>query len=47
MVLLVIRRADFYVIPFRLQSSYVFLIRPGLHARRRRARLEEVSDEPA
>src|SRR2546427_544670 len=45
MALLVIRGADCDLIPFLLQSSYVFPIRLGLDARRRRARLEGVCHE--
>ena len=45
MALLVIRGADFYLIPFLLQSSHVFPICPGLHARWRRARLEGIRDK--
>jgi hypothetical protein len=43
--LLVICGADFYLIPFLLQSSHVVPIRPRLDAGRRRACLEGVGDE--
>src|SRR5262245_19332817 len=43
--LLVIGGGDFHLIAFLLQSAYVCLIRPGLHACRRRIRLEGVRHE--
>jgi len=45
LALLVIRGGDFYLIAFLLQSSHMFPICPGLHARRRRACLEGVCHE--
>src|SRR2546428_109096 len=45
MTLLVIRGANCDLIPCLLQSSHVFPIRPGLHARRRRVHLKGVRDK--
>ena len=45
MALLVIRGADFDLIPCLLQPSHMFPIRPGLHARRRRVCLEGIRDK--
>jgi hypothetical protein len=42
---LVIGGADGDLLPFLLQSSHVFPIRPGLEARRRRTCLEGVCHE--
>jgi hypothetical protein len=45
MALLVVRGGHFHLIALLAQSSYVFLIRLSLDARRDRARLEGIRDE--
>jgi hypothetical protein len=45
MALLVIRGADFDLVPFLPQSSHVLLICPGLNAQRHLAHFKSIYDE--